>query len=170
MHWHTLCFLLYKYSVILHIRFLFLLCFWTWIWIVLVSHNLNGSDEPFPAKKVADTLPLGNISPAAPCLVVLVVNVWQQEEHMSSFCQITLFSQWFFNSALQLFAVFSSSGKWSLKQYFLAHLQSLSCVRDTQRKQARNPCLWDLCYHNESPADTGQTSQEDLPNQSLFQG
>lgn len=40
--------------------------------------DMNGigfmqSYEPSPAKKVADTLPLGNISPAAPCSVVLAV-------------------------------------------------------------------------------------------------
>lgn len=45
--------------------------------MALVSCILNGSYEPSSAKEVADMLPLGNVSPAAPCLVVLVVNVWQ---------------------------------------------------------------------------------------------
>lgn len=42
---------------------------------------------------------------------------------MNSFSQIGLVSQWFFNSSSQLFAVFSSSGKWLLKQDFFARLQ-----------------------------------------------
>lgn len=45
--------------------------------MALFSHDLNGSYELSPAKKIADMLPLGNISLAAPCLVVLVVSVWQ---------------------------------------------------------------------------------------------
>lgn len=45
--------------------------------MALVSCILNGSYGPSSAKKVAGMLPLGTISPAAPCLMVLVVNVWQ---------------------------------------------------------------------------------------------
>jgi len=45
--------------------------------MAFVSCNLNGSYEPSSAKKVAEMLLLGNISPAAPCLVVLVLNAWQ---------------------------------------------------------------------------------------------
>lgn len=124
--------------------------------MVLVSCDLNGSYEPSPAKKVADMLSLGNISPDAPFLVVLVVNVWQREERMNSFGQIMLFSQGFFNSPSQLFATFSSSGKQLLKQDFLAQLQCMSCVRKTQRKKPRYTLLWDLCYPNESPVNISE--------------
>lgn len=81
-----------KYSDSLHITFLLFLCLWTWIWMVL-SCDLNESYQTSTAKKVADLLPLRNISPAAPCLVVLVVNAWQWKRHMNS--QIMLFSHSF---------------------------------------------------------------------------
>lgn len=50
--------------------------------------DLNGSYESFPARKVADMLPLGNIYLAAPCLVVLAASASQCEEHTNPVSQI----------------------------------------------------------------------------------
>lgn len=83
-----------KNSDSLHISFLLFLCLWTWIWMAF-SCDLNGSYQISTAKKVVDLLPLRNISPVAPCLVVLVVNAGQWKRHMNSFSQIMLFSHSF---------------------------------------------------------------------------
>lgn len=80
MLWHTLRFPGWMFCY-LACKVFFFLCFSTWIWMVLVSCDLNGSCTSSLAKKVADTLPLERISSAAPCLVVLVVNVWQGGAH-----------------------------------------------------------------------------------------